>query len=370
MASSIKDLGFRMEQELTQEITVLNFSTYDVGQCDILRLNHDALGMTVFTEKIFPNGNNFLNEGYVSIEISNIPQNVILKCVASVIDIEGNSRYIQSFTNETSDTVIGLERFVNRNTLLTNHLEYLPDDKLTIQLEISSIIASEEGVIIDKPSENACKIEIKDSNHEIETFNFQIETKDGKSESLILKKGAWFMRNPLCKKSPVFAKLLSAAMQEKERNKVTITDMDHNTLKNFLSFVHSDSMIFENVQDIVDLYEAADKYEVLDLKYECARDLIRNLRPENVCNALLLADMHSDRALKYTSMFYIQEFLDEVSETESWKLLMENFPGLADETMNFSHSEIKEKLSEEHKTKDQPSCSKTTDSNEVFQFYS
>ncbi|KFM63341.1 TD and POZ domain-containing protein 5, partial [Stegodyphus mimosarum] len=178
------------------------------------------------------------------------------------------------------------------------------------------------------------------------------------------------MRNPICKKSPVFAKLLSAAMQEKESNKVTITDMDHNTLKNFLSFVHSDSMVFENVQDIVDLYEVADKYEVLDLKYECARDLIRNLRPQNVCNALLLADMHSDRALKYTCIFYIQEFLDEVSETESWKSFMKNSPELADETMNFSFSEIKEKLNEEHEAKDQPSCSKTTDSNEVFQFYS
>ncbi|KFM63340.1 TD and POZ domain-containing protein 4, partial [Stegodyphus mimosarum] len=363
MASKkILDANYIMEKETVHTVTILNFSIYNTGYCDILYLLEEYAKNCLIV-KIYPNGDCSLNEGHVCFEILNIPQNINFKCTVSIVDHEGNSSFPKTFINETSQTTVRPERFIDRCNLLKNNLEYLPDDKLTIQFEMIYMMSSEEGLIIEKPSQNAHKIKVKFMDDEAENYNFEIETKDGKIESLVLKKGTSFMSNPLCKKSPVFAKMLSTAMKENESNKLIITDMDHNTLKNFLNFVYNNSFMFENVQDIVDLYEAADKYQVLDLKYQCARDISCNLTSENVCNALLLADVHNDKALKYVCILYLRECLDEVFKTDSWESLVENYPELADEAINLDMTEIKEKL------KDQLLTSEIMYSEEALQFY-
>ncbi|GIY37151.1 TD and POZ domain-containing protein 3 [Caerostris extrusa] len=58
-------------------------------------------------------------------------------------------------------------------------------------------------------------------------------------------------------------------------------------------------------ESAIDLYKAADKYEILSLKKKCSSFLKLNLTPTTACDILLLSDLHMDGDLKT----YVQNFI-------------------------------------------------------------
>ncbi|KAK7799854.1 hypothetical protein U0070_016273 [Myodes glareolus] len=76
---------------------------------------------------------------------------------------------------------------------------------------------------------------------------------------------------------------------------------------------------------------AADKYglERLKVMYESA--LCRDLTVENVAHTLFLADLHSTQHLKIQVLNFITAHASEVSQTASWKTVVDSYPHLVAE---------------------------------------
>ncbi|GBM15130.1 Protein roadkill [Araneus ventricosus] len=127
----------------------------------------------------------------------------------------------------------------------------------------------------------------------------------------------------LCSRSPYFKKMFESKMQERVQNSVTITDISVTTLKNLVEFLYT-AYFFENekggdMEELFELYYAADKYEVMDLRILCASKIMSNASADNVGQILQLAHRHNDKDLKMQAMGFIQFHSDEVFQTDGWK---------------------------------------------------
>ncbi|XP_042905798.1 TD and POZ domain-containing protein 4 [Parasteatoda tepidariorum] len=346
MADQIQEVDFYTEEECTGSVTVLNFSTYDVGQCDIFSMNYTFLDQTLFSFRIYPNGNCAMNDGYVSVDLlvrPLDPYKLSLQCVLSLLDVDGNQRYFQSFSNETVDGTLGLHRFVNRERIMTDS-EFVRKDSLTICYNLKYVIFKNE-IQFPRPSKKATKIKIhvKEASKEEQV---ELITQDDKTLTLMMRIDDIdaILSNKLCKRSQVFARMFTTEMFEKRNKRVFIPDMDYATLNHLISYTNGESKALHTVQEIADLYRADDKYAILDLKLECGVDLIKNTCVENVTRILSLAQLYQDKRLKMWSMAFVQNYYDEIIVTDEWKSLQLTQPELAEEAKTFDVSEIVEKI--------------------------
>ncbi|GIY21595.1 speckle-type POZ protein [Caerostris extrusa] len=91
-----------------------------------------------------------------------------------------------------------------------------------------------------------------------------------------------------------------------------------------------DDLCWENASQ---LFSAADKYQITALRNECSVLLKDKLSHANACQILILADTHQDESLKKIVQAYIVSNNKYIFKLEEWKLLMEDAPKLAAETM-------------------------------------
>ncbi|XP_055950860.1 uncharacterized protein LOC129984941 [Argiope bruennichi] len=134
----------------------------------------------------------------------------------------------------------------------------------------------------------------------------------------------------LSARSPVFAAMFTSQMKENRENKVSITDISPNVLKNMLIYIYTGKTGELSVQSAVDLLFAADKYELLDLKKVCCFHLKSHLSVENVLNTLVLGYLH-DADLKAFAMDFICNYCEEfqtLEKTAEWKNLRQKRPDL------------------------------------------
>ncbi|CAL1298356.1 unnamed protein product [Larinioides sclopetarius] len=141
-------------------------------------------------------------------------------------------------------------------------------------------------------------------------------------------------RSILSARSPVFRSMFSTDMKEKADKCVEISDLSSDTVRRMLLFLYSDFVEELNLKSAKELYFAADKYDIISLKRRCAVFMQRNLCPSNVCEVLVLADMHQDRDLKSAVYDYIQKNDKKVFASDEWKLFMENNSYIAAHVMH------------------------------------
>lgn len=140
-------------------------------------------------------------------------------------------------------------------------------------------------------------------------------------------------------RSPVFAAMFEHEMEERKQNRVAITDVEHEVLREMLRFIYTGkSQNLEKMAD--DLLAAADKvrfssshslrgvggrgeevygeidvdvfisvswfqYDLGRLKIMCEEALCANLSIENAADILILADLHSAEQLKAQAIDFI-----------------------------------------------------------------
>ncbi|KAL6953835.1 hypothetical protein U1Q18_046965 [Sarracenia purpurea var. burkii] len=79
----------------------------------------------------------------------------------------------------------------------------------------------------------------------------------------------------------------------------------------------------ENLDELADdLLEAADKYDLGDLKVMCENALSNNLSVDSAAKTLALADLHHAKELKSITMNYIVTNASDVMSTEGWKIVV------------------------------------------------
>ncbi|GIX98059.1 TD and POZ domain-containing protein 2 [Caerostris darwini] len=145
----------------------------------------------------------------------------------------------------------------------------------------------------------------------------------------------------LSARSPVFNKIFHHDMQESERNTVDIADVPMDTLRKLVEYLYTG--VVEDVsigfQDLCDLYYAADKYEVTDLRNKCGNTLLSSVAADTAMQILQLADSHSDQDLKSGALEFIRLNLESVTSTDAWESCAKSTPILAAEVLNFCAKE-------------------------------
>ncbi|CAN7984186.1 unnamed protein product, partial [Ixodes hexagonus] len=226
----------------------------------------------------------------------------------------------------------GFKKFIRRDFLLDEANGLLPDDKLTLYCEASALhlpwpfyvvadsvnISGQNNAIQFKVPE--CRLS-DDFGHLFESQKF--------SDVILSVNGREFYAHKaiLAARSPVFAAMFEHEMEEKKQNRVEITDMDHEVLREMLRFIYTGRA--PNLDKMADdLLAAADKYALERLKVMCEEALCSNLSVETAAEVLILADMHSADQLKAHAIDFINTHATDVMETAGWKTMIHRQPHL------------------------------------------
>ncbi|CAL1298354.1 unnamed protein product [Larinioides sclopetarius] len=139
-------------------------------------------------------------------------------------------------------------------------------------------------------------------------------------------------RNVLGARSPVFKRMFTTDMKETAGECINVPDISSDTVRGMLHFLYTDYVGDLEMQSANDLYIASDKYDIASLKQRCSSFMKKNLSPSNVCDVLVLADMHQDKDLESAAQEYVLTN-DEVFHLDEWKLFMKNYSSLAAQVM-------------------------------------
>ncbi|GBM77698.1 TD and POZ domain-containing protein 1 [Araneus ventricosus] len=138
----------------------------------------------------------------------------------------------------------------------------------------------------------------------------------------------------LSARSPVFEAMFANVMREKITDCVEIEDLNDDTVSRLLLYIYSGEMEELEWVSATELYEAADKYQILTLKDVCSSYVKTNLCRSNACDALVLADLHQDVDLKTFVQDFILRLGKDIMNSEEWEHLMRDNIKLAAETMH------------------------------------
>ena len=124
----------------------------------------------------------------------------------------------------------------------------------------------------------------------------------------------------LAARSPTFAAMFSHDMFEKQSNIVKITDINYDVLKEMLQFIYTAKV--ENIKTFAsELFIAADKYDIQDLKSQCANYIADNITIENAIEIFEFADKCNAEKLKTRVLNFVKSNIASIMETDAFKKL-------------------------------------------------
>ncbi|EFX77454.1 hypothetical protein DAPPUDRAFT_213412 [Daphnia pulex] len=131
----------------------------------------------------------------------------------------------------------------------------------------------------------------------------------------------------LVARSPVFAAMFQHEMKEKKTGQVSIQDIQPGIFKQLLHYVYSGRLSVPLTETTAQrLFEAADKYDIGDLKDECIDFLLDCIRVDNVINLMAWAHIHSVDELTEAALTFTSLHGKEISQLKDWANLMKNYP--------------------------------------------
>ncbi|GBM30549.1 TD and POZ domain-containing protein 3 [Araneus ventricosus] len=230
---------------------------------------------------------------------------------------------------------------LTKRELIENKARFLPKDALFLKFECTISL----GIALEEIERTDFKLNSLAENHSAQqkppesSFTLKDDLKSVYDEGFLcdVKLRAGTDTFPVHKlilsaRSPVFKSMFGTDMKEKNSGCVNITDVDSQTLRRLLLYIYTDTLDDLEVKTATELYEAADKYSITNLKEKCSTFLKGNLKTSNACGILVVADMHQDEVLKVAVQDYISE-QECVFRSKEWKHLMENYSKLTSETM-------------------------------------
>jgi len=128
----------------------------------------------------------------------------------------------------------------------------------------------------------------------------QVEDKEFKVSKMILMP-----------QSSVFANMFSSDSEESKTGIVKVQGIDASVMEALIQFMHLGSV--ENLEENAEnLFVAADKYAILDLKAQCAKFIGASLSKENFFNRIVLAFKHNSDELKKHVLDFLLKSNDRI----------------------------------------------------------
>ncbi|KAJ8675662.1 hypothetical protein QAD02_011448 [Eretmocerus hayati] len=123
----------------------------------------------------------------------------------------------------------------------------------------------------------------------------------------------------LANKSQVFTAMFTHSMKEKEQDLVEIEDVSYDVMKELLRYIYS-GKVNDLGKIAKDLFVAADKYLIENLKKVCENYLVHHTNAENVFEYLNFASVHNALALRQHCLEFIKFNVKKVGEKTNFKL--------------------------------------------------
>ncbi|KAH8018743.1 hypothetical protein HPB51_011375 [Rhipicephalus microplus] len=215
----------------------------------------------------------------------------------------------------------GFRRFILSDYLLDKANGLLPDDKLTLYCEVR-VIANPVNISgwNDAMQLSVPRFRLSDDLGDL------FESED--ISDVILRVNGRELRahkTILAARSPIFKAMFKHDVEEKKQNRVDITDIDHEVLREMMWFIYTGRApnLFKMAADLL---TAADKYALERLKFMCEEALCSKLSVETAAELLILPDMYSANQLKAHALDFITTHSTVVMKTAGWMSAMHCHP--------------------------------------------
>ncbi|XP_015604177.1 speckle-type POZ protein isoform X1 [Cephus cinctus] len=221
----------------------------------------------------------------------------------------------------------GFKKFIRRDFLLDEANGLLPDDKLTIFCEVYTFVSVVADSVNISGQSNTIQFKVPECRLP-DDLGLLFENQKFSDVTLTVC-GREFQAHKaiLAARSPVFSAMFEHEMEERKQNRVDITDVDHEVLREMLRFIYTGKAAnLEKMAD--DLLAAADKYALERLKVMCEEALCTSLAIENAADILILADLHSADQLKAQAIDFINTHATDVMDTAGFKSMVNSHPHL------------------------------------------
>ena len=150
---------------------------------------------------------------------------------------------------------------------------------------------------------------------------------DGKfSDFIISCRGTEFKCHKaiLAGRSTYFRRMLSHDMEEAKQNYVDIPDIPADIVREMLRYIYT--LPVDLVTNAPGLLEAAEKYDLQELKKMCEESLCCTMTTDNVLNMLVMADLNRAAVLKSVALRLIVDNGDLIVAMEGWRNMMKKYP--------------------------------------------
>ncbi|KAI9562789.1 hypothetical protein GHT06_010244 [Daphnia sinensis] len=134
----------------------------------------------------------------------------------------------------------------------------------------------------------------------------------------------------LSARSKVFAVMFNQDMRETKTGQVVIEDIEPEIFKELLHFIYSGRLRAPLMEETAQtLCDAAEKYDIQDLKRECIPFLVLNVSLTNAINLMAWADLRSIDDLKEAALGVVVRDFKRICQTKEWENFVNNFPHLS-----------------------------------------
>lgn len=135
----------------------------------------------------------------------------------------------------------------------------------------------------------------------------------------------------LAARSSVFFALFSSDMIENKENKIEITDVSYDVMKEVLRFLYSGEV--KNLNKFKkQLLAAADKYDIEGLKAICERDFQKNINIDNCCEVLKVVQLYNCPNLRSDVVQFIADNLG-IAKSEDFIKITDKDPQILRDVM-------------------------------------
>ncbi|KAG8177251.1 hypothetical protein JTE90_028207 [Oedothorax gibbosus] len=265
----------------------------------------------------------------------------------SIIDSNQTKCYVQQwyFLFQADSNMYGSVAFVPRSVLF-GQSGLLPGDILTVMCELKTSKVDDYKISetklkeISKPTTSNAVFKKLDSlaydfrqlydTKMFTDFTLKVGEEEFKVHKIIL-----------CARSSVFNTMLNCEMQEKLTNCVKITDFDASTVRMMLHYIYCGEVEGLTSEISIQLYSAAEKYNLQDLKDICVEYLSNNISVDNFCDVLALGALHNVPELMTATRNFFGANAAVIKETEKWPIISKTYPDLVIAMYEFILSKIK-----------------------------
>ncbi|KAF2298095.1 hypothetical protein GH714_013918 [Hevea brasiliensis] len=115
-------------------------------------------------------------------------------------------------------------------------------------------------------------------------------------------------RAVLAARSPVFQSMFSDDLKEREQSTINISDMSIEACQAFVNCIYGSIQHEEFLFHRLAFLQAADKYDIGDLKEACYESLLEDIDTKNVLERLQSASLYQLPKLKMSCMQYLVKF--------------------------------------------------------------